>query len=121
MTLAGDTQASVLQALTYAGQGLTITKVTEGTYNPATGTTSGGSTTDYTGTGLLHAYRNFDIDGTRILATDRKLILAASGLSYVPTTGDKITYGSTVYSVIAISPFEFNGTAFAYVLQVRTI
>lgn len=119
MSIASDISNDVLSALTEYGRSVTLTVNNEGDYDPATGTVSGDSETDYTVTGLLLGYKDQDIDGSRILANDRKCILAASGMSVVPTSGDILTASSVDYSVIAVKTYEVNGTDFAYVLQIR--
>ena len=121
MTLAADLSGDVFAALTEYGRTATLRKVTEGTYDPTTGTTTGGGTTDATVTiGPLLSYKNFEIDGTRIKAEDRKVIMATSGVATAPDSGDRIIIGSTTYTVITMKAYDVNGTTFAYVLQVRT-
>lgn len=124
---AAPTAHAVLTAVTEYGRAVTLTQVAEGTYDPTTGTYSGGGETDYAAKGMLLGYNDRDIDGMRILAGDRKCILAASGLGIVPAPGDKITPSGdtgdaslTTYSVISVKTYELQGLPLAYVCQVRT-
>jgi len=121
MALADDLKTSLLQAVTEYGQAVTVTDVAEGTYDHTTGGYTGASETDHAGKGVIVAYRDDEIDGTRIHANDRKCIVAASGLEYVPKAGDIITDAAGTDFLIfdAISTFEVNGSNFAYVCPIR--
>jgi len=128
MSHASEINASVLDALTEYGRSVILTQVVEGTYNAATGLYSGGSTNDLTVKALLLSYRDRDVDGSKIMADDRRCILAASGMTVIPKTGDLITPSgdtddpsSGTYSVIRVKTYEVQGTPFAYVLQIRNV
>ena len=60
-----------------------------GTYNPATGMTEP-VVTPYTGRGVFARYGNRDIDGTRVLATDTRLIALQAEVTLAPAVGDRI-------------------------------
>ena len=110
---------SVLETMEDYGRELTLRQVDEGTYNYETGTVSGDSTTDYTFTGMLITYRDMDIDGTRIMATDRKCLCAASGFSPAPMIGDQVIASSVTYTIVNMKTYELQGYIFAYVFQLR--
>ena len=65
-----------------------------GSYSTATGKVSGGDTLLEDVRGVFIDYRESDIDGTSILADDRKLLLQARGLTLAPETGDVVAIGS---------------------------
>lgn len=60
-----------------------------------------------------------DIDGTVILSGDRRLYVAAEGLSVVPEPGDEIAYNSETLTVVNASPINPAGTALLFDVQVR--
>ena len=65
-----------------------------GAYDTTTGKVSGGTTISATVRGVFIDYRESDIDGTSILADDRKLLLQARGLAMTPETGDVVGIGT---------------------------
>lgn len=120
MTLAADLAGDVLAALAEFGRAAMLRKVTEGTYDPETGTTTGGGVTDAAVTiGPLLSYRDREIDGSRIQADDRKVVMATAGVSSPPDNGDRIVIGGAVMTIVSHKLYEVNGTTVAYVMQVR--
>ena len=97
------------------GYDLVISRTT-GTYNPATGKVETTITTQETFRGLFVNYLSEDIDGTSVLATDRKLLLRADTQSMIPEPGDKV--GSTV-SIIRVQKIQSGDTIIGYVCQTR--
>jgi hypothetical protein len=67
--------------------------------------------------GVLSKYKDKDIDGTRILRKDRRVILAADQSE--PTTADFVRIAGVQYSIIDVEKIEPASTILAYVLQVR--
>ena len=83
-----------------------------GVYDPVTGVTTAGSAIELVGVGALLSYNRRDIDGTNILATDRKLYFSGDDLN----VGD--LYGAyRVHQVNRIDPDE-SGTILT-IVQVR--
>jgi len=124
LSQSSEITAVVLSALTEYGQAITVTDVDEGTFDYTTGLYTGDGTTDYSGFGLFLKYSDDEVDGTRIKSVDRKCIIAASGLGYIPVPGDIITDAAAVDYVIrgdelGVKTYEINGTTFAYVCPVR--
>lgn len=60
-----------------------------GTYDPDTGMTVPATLT-YTGRGVFAAYKAHEIDGTRVLASDTKLIALQAEVTEPPAVGDRI-------------------------------
>ncbi len=91
------------------------------------GTPSGPAYNPTPGADVNHACRfaivSFDqreIDGTRILATDKKAILAKGSLTVEPLPGDRLVDAAgVVYSVVDVMPLNPAGTVVMYELQVR--
>jgi hypothetical protein len=98
------------------GQTATLRRPTvSGTaYNPSAGTP-----TDYSATVVVLDYDRREIDGTRILAADRKVLLAAGTLAIEPVTSDKAVIGGIEHSIIDVAPLNPGGTVLLYQLQVR--
>lgn len=97
------------------------------TYNPATGTVSGGTIVEGTFRGVFVNYEDKDVDGTHVQMTDRKLLIDAlsADTTRAPLRGDTvdgvvanntITGGVVIQRVRSIAP---NGTPIAYICQVR--
>ena len=119
--------AKVLSGLTKAGVTMTLTRVTEGTYDPATGTYAVGSSTDYSVVGLIQARslyqtgavgQNF-FNGVLVQTDDQFLLLAASGLTITPAPGDVITIVGVSYTVMTMIPFRPGGVNLMYRILAR--
>jgi hypothetical protein len=96
------------------GTQYTFTRVTKGTYDPATGTTTDTSST-YTAYACLFDYSGADRADGSVLQGDRRM-LAESGTYEV---GDTVVVGSETYRIISISDIGPSGTVVASNLQVR--
>lgn len=77
------------------------------------------STTDYDATFAVIDFTNREIDGTRVLATDKKVLLKAGGLGIFPTTEDQIVIGGVVHSIIRTATVAPAGAVVLYELQCR--
>ncbi len=94
----------------------TVVYTEEGEYDPTTGTVTGGAehTTD---NAIFTEYNAMEIDGTTVLITDRKLILFAVGLGFVPNPSGDVTVDGRVYQVVSVIQDTAGAT---YTLQVRS-
>lgn len=107
------------------GQAVTITTVTPGTYNPATGTITNSTSTQY-GYGAIMSWDGRHIDGALILETDKQLILSplntAGGALTAPKLGDTVTDAAgVVYSIVApLKPVSPGGTTVMYECNLRS-
>lgn len=63
---------------------------------------------------VISDYKNYDIDGTLILAKDKKMITTSS-----VTLSDNIVDGSTVYSVVSVNEIAPSTTVLVYKVQLR--
>lgn len=91
------------------GQQVKITTVTPGTYNSATGTITGATTSTQYGYGAIVDWDSRHIDGNLILVTDKRLLLSPLNTAGValtaPKLGDTITDAAgVVYTIVA--PFK---------------
>jgi len=64
---------TALSLLTKFGKSITLVRETGGTYDPVTGATVAGSDASVTTTGLIKPYPDSQVDGVRILSSDRML------------------------------------------------
>jgi len=108
---------NLLRLVQRHGSTLTLHKVADGTYDPATGSLSGGSTTDYEVTGYMYdALVSVSIDN--ISRGVKTVIIPALGLTVVPDDGDKISgLGDTVH-ITGVTTFFSNGLAILYRCEV---
>lgn len=104
MTFYARLQATANRLLKGKGQSLTLTKVTAGTYNPATGGFTGAGTSTQTAYGAIFDYGTKQIDGTLIKAGDKQLLLSAFNTDgaalTAPVLGDTVTISSVVYTLV---------------------
>lgn len=87
-----------------------------GNYDPATGLVSGGSTLTWTGRGVFTDFTGEEVNGTSILADDRKLLLQADELEREPAVGDQI---DDSVQVVDVRKLRSGQTTIAYTLQTR--
>jgi hypothetical protein len=124
MTFYTRLQNTAQKLLKGKGQSITLTKVTAGTYNPATGAMTGTTTSTQTAYGAIFDYGAKQIDGTLIKAGDKQLLLSAfktDGTALTaPVLGDTVTISSIVYTLVeplkTISPA---GTVVLYDVNLR--
>ncbi|MBT2326120.1 hypothetical protein J7E62_27710 [Variovorax paradoxus] len=115
-----EVAAEVDGILVEYGADATLTRVTPGAYDPATGTTGAASTTTWAGTGAKFDYEQRDIDGSLVRMGDQRVYLSTVGIVN-PKTGDTLTIGGTVYQVIASRPLQPALTAVLYDVQIRGV
>jgi hypothetical protein len=104
MTFYTRLQNTAQKLLKGKGQILTLTKVTAGTYNPATGAMTGTTTSTQTAYGAIFDYGAKQIDGTLIKAGDKHVLISAfksdgSALT-APVLGDTVSIGGVVYTLV---------------------
>lgn len=109
--------ATSLRLITKFGQAITLTSVTTGAYSPATGAASQ-TTTTQTVRGVEEAYAQREIDGTNVLSGDKRVVIAASGIT-APQVNDICTMAGTDYMVKKVDTLAPGGTPLTYTLQLR--
>jgi hypothetical protein len=102
------------------GAPATLTRVTPGGYDPATGGTTPDVTTTWTGTGAKFDYEQKDVDGTNIRTGDQRVYLSTVGIVN-PQTGDTLTIGGVVLNVVASRPLKPASTDVLFDVQVRGV
>jgi hypothetical protein len=115
------------EALQGAGFLMTLRRATLGTYNPATGEYSGGSTTDYPIVGILQAQslgttggvgQNF-FNGVLVQTDDQFVLLAASAGDVDPAPGDLLIITGVTYSIVTMIPVRPGGVDLMYRVLAR--
>lgn len=123
MALADDLQGDIADLLNDPdfGRNVTVRKTVPGTYDPADGSTTAATVTDYPTRGLLLAYKDALITGSLIRQGDRKAILKVKGLGVELTETDDLMLlvGADKYTVVSLKTGELGGTIYLYVLQIR--
>jgi hypothetical protein len=106
---------AVINLLQKYGSALTLTRTVGATYNPATGTMSAGTPTNFTVRGVFISYKDENVDGTVVRMGDRRLLVSPVGSTTAPAIGD-VVGGMKLVDVRTYAP---NGTPIAYSCQTR--
>ena len=120
MTLDATLRPVARQLINQFGKTVTLSKVTQGTYDPVSGTYSSGCTTDHTvKVSPPESYDQADIDGSLVQRDDFEVQLAALGAPAIPEIGDTITMDGESYSIITAPPVYSGELIAVYKLQCR--
>lgn len=111
-------RATALKLLNKFGKSVTLTMVTEGTYDPTTGDVSGSSTTTEIPKALIEDFNGVDYVSGLVEKGDRKITTPASGYTE-PKPNDRFTVGSDVYTVVSVKTIWSGEQAAIYESQVR--
>ena len=117
MSISSALRKAASKALKKLGGDVTIRRITTGSYDTATGTLSE-STSDTTVKGFLEQVNQRE-ENDLIQDTDQRLTIAASDLSFTPTTTDKVVISSQVFQIIRIQKEEQNNVAVTFTLFLR--
>lgn len=104
------------------GQTLTMRRVTEASYDPATGMTSPGTAEEQPITavvlpaskGTVESFDNKLLNGTLIESNIRALKIAANGLLWPPSPGCVVMYDGQEWKMLGATPSNPAGTALVY-------
>lgn len=119
MSFYDNLAATVRRLLTQFGTDATLTRVTTGAYDPATGVAATTSTT-YAGKAARFDYAQRDIDGTLVRDGDQRIYLDVQDM-VMPQTGDTITMGGRTWSVVTARSIDPALTAVLYEVQARGV
>lgn len=117
MSFYGNMAATAARLLKQFGSAGTLTRVTTGAYDPATGTASTSTATASVNCAVFD-YDAKLIDGSAIQSGDKQVFMAAVGVM-VPAAVDKLTWQGVEYQVIAVKPLAPAGVDVIHELQVR--
>lgn len=116
-----EMQVVALELITEFGLPVTLRTVTPGGYDPETSETTPETITEQVGQGILIDYTGQEFQTNSLIQRgDKKLKLAAKGLTSAPSLLSKVIADGKTYSIVPplkeISPA---GTPLLYELQVR--
>ena len=110
---------NALKTIQRNGSTYTLTRQTVTTGGSTPWKKSGSSDATHTLNGILDDYRDAERDGEIIRMSDRRYLVAASGLSVVPQPTDTITDGSTKLEIVSVNAIRAKSTDVCYYLQGR--
>jgi len=93
-----------------------IKRTTGGSIDPVTGVPSAGTTVIYTPNTIVQKYADELVDGTRILSSDRMIILDNT---IEPISTDTITIRGANWSIVSIKESNPAGIPLVYFVQAR--
>lgn len=108
--------ATASKLITKFGAQGTIKRTTGGSIDPVTGDTTAGTTVTYTPNTIVQKYADELIDDTRILSSDRLIILDNT---IEPLTTDKITIRGEDWTIVSVSESRPAGIPLVYFVQAR--
>ena len=111
-----------LEMITDFGLPVTISKAEPGEYDPETGGESPGDTVKQTAQGILLDFTGQEFQNNSLIKQgDKKLKIAAQGLSWVPGLLDKVVAQGRTWSIVPpLKEVNPAGTPILYELQVRS-
>ena len=119
MAFYDEMAAFALEMLTEFGQvgAIRISTATDDQdeLNPGTPTV-----VDHPATFCIFNYKTMQVDGTRIQIGDRQALIAAEGLTVVPTVADKLVVAGQAVEMVSVEPLDpSSAKAVIYTAQVR--
>ena len=108
--------ATAAKLITKFGAVGTIKRTTGGSIDPVTGETTAGTTVTYSPNTIVQKYADALIDGTRILSSDRLIILDNT---IEPLTTDKITIRGEDWTIVNVTESRPAGVPLVYFVQAR--
>ncbi|WEJ03502.1 hypothetical protein N2A98_15220 [Pseudomonas sp. FJ2-5-13] len=111
-----------LEMITEFGQHVTISKTEPGEYDPETGGEAPGATVEQTAQGILLDFTGIEFQNNSLIKQgDKKLKIAAQGLTWVPGLLDKVVAQGRTWSIVPpLKEVNPAGTPILYELQVRS-
>lgn len=108
--------ATAAKLITKFGAVGTIKRTTGGSVDPVTGNTTAGTTVTYSPNTIVQKYADALVDGTRILSSDRLIILDNT---IEPLTTDKITVRGEDWTIVNVTESRPAGVPLVYFVQAR--
>ena len=109
---------NLLRLVQRHGSTLTLHKVSEGTYNPATGSLTGGSEVEYEVTGYMYDAILGLNDTDDIRRGTKRVVIPALGLTVVPDDGDTISGLGEKVHINRVTTHFSSGLAVLYTCEV---
>ena len=111
-----ETKADVDELIAEFGQAMILRRYDAGgeAYDP----TPGGPY-DVQVAGVVTDYTLLEIDGTRVLATDKKVLVAVGDATDPPTPAHRLVVGGVEHAIVDVSTLAPAGAVVMWTLQVR--
>lgn len=100
------------------GRDVTLRRVTEPTYDFATGTNSGGSEADTTVKAVVTDFKAHELDNEFVRRGDRMVLVSAKSIN-APDMNDEIIDNSKNFKIINIETVHTGDTPLLYKMQIR--
>lgn len=117
MTLFSRLAATASRQLAEKGESVTFTRTVPGTFNPATGETTGSTTTTFTAKAYPSGFGFALKNGESIQAGDKRLTMESGNK---PQTGDIATLSDGDMTVVDFDTVGLTNDAVIYVVQLRS-
>ena len=105
------------------GAPITLSKLTEGVYNPVTSKVEGGGEELFEGSALRTRFSSFAVDGNLIRADDALFYISPVLLNGEdcpePIRPDTLTFEGKTYSVVSSDAWNFSGIVCGWKIQGR--
>jgi hypothetical protein len=118
MTLDARARSTANKMLTKFGKVITLSRITEGSYDPITGDMSASTTVSSSVYGLIKDYKPTEFTSGTIESGDKKVTISALNVA-LPCVGDTVTIDALNYCVISVGETWSGELAAMYQLQVR--
>lgn len=119
MSIATGLRQAAASALGALGTTVMITRRVTGTYDTTTHAPAN-TEVDFTVTGVWASYATREVDGEQVLQGDRKLLIAASALTFEPTPEDYVIDASgRRYRIVTVRSPQAQDQSALHVLQLR--
>lgn len=116
-TFYDDMAATAIDLLTEFGQSITLNRKSGNSIDPVTGAEVAGSDASVITTGLIKPYPDSVVDGTRIMASDRMVILTNE---QAVLSTDKLVISGEYWRIVDIKTVRPDSTTVVvYFVQVR--
>jgi len=106
-----------IKAIGGKGQKVILERTTDKVINPVTGKITGGNVQELVTNGMVLNYDAKDIDGTRILTTDKELVIDGT-IKPLKTDRPKVG-GEYIGAIVNIKEVNPSGTQIVFFVQVR--
>jgi hypothetical protein len=111
-------QNDALALLKQFGQPMTLRRVTDGAYDPATGVVAR-SEQDTTVTGAVFGINDERVNGSTVLRGDKEATISAKALAAPKANGDLLIVQGDRHQIVSVAPLAPGGVAVIYKLQIR--
>lgn len=118
MSLYQSLQAVADKLIADFGKPMTLKRSTTGAFDPATGMRYGATDQLTPVLGIVGAFSSEQIDGARVLMTDKRVTLTSA---VAPLVSDALVIDGVAHQIVTIIESKPAGTTVAYVVQARAV